>query len=223
MRTPKQWVFCRFTGREEPPRYAWLVDRLISLNRRGAELKPDVFLWHAAQIYGKHLLLLGRDDRVGYLIKRDKHNLLERVSRRRARRGSAMELDRLLRVARAGSASEWQTAWLGVSGTTRGLVWKPSIVEQAIDGVTTRFYQPTDIVISVPQLRTSMPQAADVVTSIETALKKLEAIPAAERRRRKADALHDDFRKAVQVAFYDLTGNKRGAEALYRRIVEHWR
>ena len=53
-----------------------------------------------------------------------------------------------------------------------------------------------------------MPTRADALPLIEAALRKHEAIPASDRKKRQGDALANEVVRAVAVAYFDLTGQR---------------
>ncbi|MGZ6022697.1 MAG: hypothetical protein ACXWLQ_08870 [Rhizomicrobium sp.] len=215
-------VICKLTGEREMPRYAWLLDRLAALNPDAAKVKPEVFIWHAAQIYGAWLSLRHRADRTGYRI--DSHtNEARRVE---AKRGTATELDRLIEVAKGKSDRRWRTAWLGVSGATRDMVFKmkppPIIVKPNGECWRADFDASGLAMVAARGVHMLMPRRADAVPLIEAALRKLTATPAKERSKRKpGDALADAYADAIKIAHHDLTGKRWGTSKLAREITEH--
>lgn len=214
-------VICALTGEREMPRYAWLLDRLAALDPDAARAKPEAFIWHAVQIYGAWLPLRHRGDRTGYLIA----DLGNRAVRVDAKRGSAIELRRLLKVAKGKSDLRYRTAWLGVSGATRDLVFKvkaPPIIEQNGKRVRADFDASNLAMVAVRGLHMLMPRRADAVPMIETALRKLTATPATARSKRKRDALADAYADAINTAHRNLTGKRRGARKLYLDIARRF-
>ena len=100
--------------------------------------------------------------------------------------------------------------WLGVSGKTRNLIFRVEPPPIAIGPSGERRRGDLDMsnleIAAVRGLHMLMPRRSDAVPLIEAALTKLEAIPAAERRKRERDTLADDVVRAVCVAYSDLTG-----------------
>ena len=110
--------------------------------------------------------------------------------------GTAKELRRLLVVAEGRSDKRMIAAWLGVTSRTHGLIgWRP--------------HNKGGFEIRLLGFHAVVPTHADVLPLIEAALRKHEAMPADERRKRHHDSLADDVVRAVAVAHFDLTG-KRG-------------
>ena len=97
------------------PELDFLINRLMQINSTDALLVIE----HARKIYTAYQLFRGRPDDHGFKIKGKKRRRAETVP---ATRGLKDDLQRLSKAARGGSAKEWQTAWLGVSGEARALV-----------------------------------------------------------------------------------------------------
>jgi hypothetical protein len=198
-------------GEAVSPDFAWLIDRLAALNPPGAIDRPAVVEYRAHQIRGYWLTWHRRGDNAAIKITGRQRPYAVRVD---ADRGTANELKRLLRAAKDKSDKRWQTAWLGVSSKTHGLVWNPvpPVTRREInsEGTLVRFERADVGVshrrVSVRGLEAIMPTRADALPLIEVALRKHEAIPAAERRKRQGDELADDICRAVAVAYRDLTG-----------------
>lgn len=102
-------------GELVPPELDFLINLLSQINSADAQLVIE----HARKIYTAYQLSRGRPDNHGFKIKGKKRRRAEPVP---ATRGLKDDLQRLLKAARGGSAKEWQTAWLGVSGEARALV-----------------------------------------------------------------------------------------------------
>jgi len=102
-------------------------------------------------------------------------------------------LKRLQTVAQGPSDKRWITGWLGVTSKTLGLIgWRP--------------HGNGGFEITPRGLRAIAPFRADALPLIAAALRKHEAIPAADRQKRRGDAIVDDVARAVAVAYRDLTG-----------------
>ncbi len=87
------------------------------------------------------------------------------------------------------------SAWLGVTSRTHGLIgWRP--------------HSKGGFEICLLGFHAVVPTRADVLPLIEAALRKHEAMPADERRKRHHDSLADDVVRAVAVAYRDLTGQR---------------
>lgn len=103
-------------GELVPPELDYLINRLKLINPTADAL---LIVEHARKIHTAYQLLRGRPDKHGFKIKGKKRLRAEPVP---ATRGLKADLQRLLKAARGGSAKEWQTAWLGVSGEARAQV-----------------------------------------------------------------------------------------------------
>ena len=205
------------TGEDVPPDLDWLINRLAALNPPAAKDHRRVVDYHAHQVRGYYLACRWRGDRGDYAaikITGRERPYAERVP---AHRGTENELKRLQRAAKGKSDRRWQTAWLGVSSKTHSLIGWPPLppVITRVDSTGKLVRERADIDVShrrvsVRGLHAIMPTRADAVPLIEAALAKLEAIPAAERRKRERDTHADDAVRAVAVAYCDLTGERRG-------------
>src|SRR5689334_18806231 len=114
-RSAAAWVENEIMGELVPPELDYLISRLKLINSAADAL---LIVEHARKIYTAHQLLRGRPDKHGFKIKGEIRGRAEPVP---ATRGLKDDLQRLLKAARGGSAKEWQTAWLGVSGEARAV------------------------------------------------------------------------------------------------------
>ncbi len=203
------------------PDLAWLIDRLAVNPPEGCPGDYDAHVidrhahvveYHALQIRGHWLMWRWRGDNAAIRIRGTQRPYAKRVA---ADRGPENELKRLRAAARGRSDKRLQTAWLGVIRKTHSLIdWPPVpppirrevdsagklvAFERAAVGVSHRR-------VSVRGHASILPRRTDAVPLIEAALQKLEAIPAAKRRKREQDTLADDAARAVCVAYFDLTG-----------------
>ena len=103
-------------GELVPPGLDYLVRRL---NLISPSADAVLIVEHARKIFTAYQLSRGRPDDHGFKIKGKKRRRAEPLP---AARGLKDDLQRLLKAARGGSAKEWQTAWLGVSGKARLIV-----------------------------------------------------------------------------------------------------
>jgi hypothetical protein len=115
-RSAAAWVKNETIGELVPPGLDYLVERLKLINPAA---DAQLIVEHARKIHTAYQLLRGRPDDHDFKIKGKKRSRAEKVA---ATRGLKDDLQRLLKAARGGSAKEWQTAWLGVSGKARALV-----------------------------------------------------------------------------------------------------
>jgi hypothetical protein len=186
---PKPWVTNALTGEKVSPDVDWLIDRLAAINPAANDL-PDVIDSHAHQIYGHWVTWRRRGDTTAIEIRGTQRPYAKRVD---AKGSIKDELERLLTVARGRSDKRWITGWLGVTSKTLGLIgWRP--------------HGNGGFEITPRGLRAIAPFRADALPLIAAALRKHEAIPAADRQKRQRDALADDVVRAVAVAYRDLTG-----------------
>jgi hypothetical protein len=207
------WVKHPISGELEPPEVHWFLAEFIAINSKGCA--DAVMLKHARRFYGLSLALRGRSDNLGHEIKGKTRQRAERVD---ANRGAKNDLLRLQTAAKSNSAKVFQKAWLAVPGKTHSLIWSPAppIVERSFDdtGRLVGFRRERPDVsklrqVAVPGFSSLMPAAADALPLIEAAIRKLDAVPAAERRKRKPDySVKDELVSAVAAAYRDLTGRK---------------
>ena len=193
------------SGEKDSPDFKRLRNWLVALNPLASKDRPAVVEYHAHQIRGHWLTYRYRGDNAAIEIRGRQRPRAVRVG---TERGTANELRRLLRAARGKSDKRWVTAWLGVSSKTHGLIgWKPWLpcpgFEIVVRGKPAHFR--ADLAashrrVSVRWLHAIMPTRADAVPRIAAALARLEAMPAAERRKRERDTLADDVVRAVRMA-----------------------
>jgi hypothetical protein len=201
------------------PELDYLINRLKLINPAA---DARLIVEHARKIYTAYQLSRGRPDDHGFKIKGKKRRRAETVP---AKRGLKDDLQRLLKAARGGSAKEWQTAWLGVSGEARALVsplkapgskkGEPPPVagrnEQAvISGRSGTFVfrrSPLDTremkLVRAASFSSVIPSAKDSIPRIEAALAKGEFSS-----KREADKLTYIFVLRVRDAFQALAGKK---------------
>jgi hypothetical protein len=115
-RSAAAWVENEIIGELVPPELDYLINRLKLINPAA---DTRLVIEHARKIHTAYQLSRGRPDDHGFKIKGKDRRRAERVP---ATRGLKADLQRLSKAARGGSAKEWQTAWLGVSGEARALV-----------------------------------------------------------------------------------------------------
>jgi hypothetical protein len=110
------------------PELDFLINRLAQINSTDALLVIE----HARKIHTAYQLLRGRPDQHGFKIK---GKIRRRADPVPATRGLKDDLQRLLKAARGGSAKEWQSAYLGVSGAARTAIAPPApaVLERQID------------------------------------------------------------------------------------------
>jgi hypothetical protein len=200
------------------PELDFLINRLTQINSTDALLVIE----HARKIYTAYQLLRGRPDQHGFKIKGKIRRRAEPVP---ATRGLKDDLQRLLKAARSGSAKEWQTAWLGVSGEARALVsplkapgsekGEPPPVagrnEQAVisgrSGTFAFRRSPLDTremkLVRAASFSSVIPSAKDSIPRIKAALEKGNFSS-----KRQADKLTYIFVLRVRDAFRALTGKK---------------
>ena len=200
------------------PELDFLINRLAQINSTDALLVIE----HARKIYTAYQLLRGRPDQHGFKIKGKIRRRAEPVP---ATRGLKDDLQRLLKAARSGSAKEWQTAWLGVSGEARALVsplkapasekGEPPPVagrnEQAVisgrSGTFAFRRSPLDTremkLVRAASFSSVIPSAKDSIPRIKAALEKGNFSS-----KRQADKLTYIFVLRVRDAFRALTGKK---------------
>jgi hypothetical protein len=200
------------------PELDFLINRLAQINSTDALLVIE----HARKIYTAYQLLRGRPDDHGFKIKGKKRRRAEPVP---ATRGLNDDLQRLSKAARGGSAKEWQTAWLGVSGEARALVsplkapggakGKPPPVagrnEQAVisgrSGTFAFRRSPLDTremkLVRAASFSSVIPSAKGSIPRIKAALEKGNFSS-----KRQADKLTYIFVLRVRDANFALTGKK---------------
>jgi len=115
-RSATAWIENEIMGELVPPELDYLVKRLSLINPAA---DTGTIVEHARKIYTAYQLMRVRPDKRGIKIKGASRSRAEPIT---AARGLKDDLQRLLKAARGGSAKEWQTAWLGVSGEARALV-----------------------------------------------------------------------------------------------------
>jgi hypothetical protein len=175
-------------ARAQSSAVAWLADRLAKLNPAAID-RPGVIEYHADQIRGHWLFWRWRGDNAAIRIRG------KRRKRIMVKAGTAKELRRLLVVARGGSDKRMIAAWLGTTSRTHGLInWRP--------------HGRGGFEICLLGFHAVVPTRADVLPLIEAALRKHEAVPADERRKRHRDSLADDVVHAVAAGYHDLTGQR---------------
>ncbi len=183
------------TGKKVSPDIDWLIDRLAALNP-AANDRLDVIDYHAYQIYGHWLEWRWRGDNTAIEIRGTQRPRAKRVD---ADRGTTNELKRLLTTAQGRSDKRWLTAWLGVSSKTHGIVLNPMLRQlksrAEVDRLGIGGFE-----VDVRGYRGIMPTRPDALPLIEAAIRKLESVPAVERRKRERDTLADDFIGAVRMA-----------------------
>ncbi len=182
-----------------------MVERLSQINRNDSSLVVE----HARKTYIAYLLWRWRVDSDGLRIT---GKVRLRVKRAIASRGLNDDLLRLLETAAGGSAKEWQTAWLGVSGRARQLVAPPAppIIERRIDeqGRLICFRR-----APLPTARMKVVNAAGLSAVVPTPEETLPRIEAALANRdfsgrRVSDKLTYSFVLRVRDAYFALTGRK---------------
>ncbi|MGX9431192.1 MULTISPECIES: hypothetical protein [Bradyrhizobium] len=200
------------------PELDFLINLLSQINPADTQLVIE----HARKIFTAFQLLRGRPDNHGFKIKGKIRQRAEPVP---ATRGLKDDLQRLLKVARGGSAKEWQTAWLGISGEARLVVSplrKPGAAkgepppverrnERAVTGGrsgTTAFRRsPLDTrnmkLVRAGSFSSVIPSAEDCIPRIEAALAE-----GGFSSRREADELTNIFVLRVRDAYRALTGKK---------------
>lgn len=201
------------------PELDFLITRLTQVNPAA---DTRLVVEHARKTYTAHQLLHGRPDDHGFKIKGKERLRAEPVP---ATRGLKADLQRLLKAARGGSAKEWQSAWLGVSGEARALVSplkapgstesKPPPVaarnERAViggkSGTLIFRRSPLDTremkLVRAGSFRSVIPSAKSSIPRLETALAigKFSS-------KREADKLTYIFVLRVRDAYFALTGKK---------------
>jgi hypothetical protein len=217
-RSTAVWVENEIMGELVPPELDFLINRLAQINSTDALLVIE----HARKIYTAYQLVRGRPDDHGFKIKGKDRQRAEPVL---ATRGLKDDLQRLLKAARSGSAKEWQTAWLGVSGEARALVsplkapgsekGEPPPVagrnEQAVisgrSGTFAFRRSPLDTremkLVKAASFSSVIPSAKDSIPRIEAALTK-----GTFSSKRQADRLTYVFVLRVRDAYFALTGRK---------------
>jgi hypothetical protein len=234
----KPWVTNALTREAVSPDLAWLINRLATLNPRGALDRADVISYHTHEIRGRWWSWRWPDGNYAIRITGDVRPRTKPIP---VNAGVTKELERLLRAAQGRSDKQWSMVWLGVSGTTHRLIdWPPvpPVIRREVnsDGKLVRFERANLAVrhrwVSVRGVHAIMPTRADAVPLIKAALRKHKAIPIAERRKAKPDYLANDLAFAVCVAYRDLTGRRgdntwsdqsdSGLFALCRDIHSRW-
>jgi hypothetical protein len=218
-RSAAAWVENEIMGELVPPELDYLIDRLKLINPAAdARLIAE----HARKIHAAYRLSRGRPDNRGFKIKGKVRLQAEPVP---ATRGLKDDLRRLLKAARVGSAKEWQTAWLGVSGEARALVsplkapgsakGEPPPVEgrqeraerRGRSGTFAFRRSPLDTremkLVNISRLSAVIPSANDSIPRIEAALAKGKFSS-----KREADKLTYTFVLRVRDAFRALAGKK---------------
>jgi Helicase conserved C-terminal domain len=218
-RCAADWVENDIMGEVVPPELDYLVNRLKRINPAA---DARLIVEHARKIHTAYQLLRGRPDQHGFKIRGKIRRRAEPVP---ATRGLKDDLQRLLKAVRSGSAKEWQTAWLGVSGEARALVSPlkapgsekgdpPPVAgrnEQAvISGKSGTFAfrrSPLDTremkLVRAASFSSVIPSAKDSIPRIEAALAKDEFSS-----KREADKLTYIFVLRVRDAYRALTGKK---------------
>jgi hypothetical protein len=218
-RSTAAWVENEIMGELVPPELDYLVNRLKLIN---AAADTRLVIEHARKIHTAYQLLRGRPDDHGFKIKGKDRRRAEPVP---ATRGLKDDLQRLLKAACGGSAKEWQTAWLGVSGEARALVSPlkaPSSTKSKPPPVAARderagiggrsgtlvFRRSPLDTREMKQVRAGsfssvIPSAKDSIPRIEAALAKGEFSS-----KREADKLTYIFVLRVRDAHRALTGKK---------------
>ena len=166
----------------------------------------DVIDSHAHQIHGHWLTWRWRGDTNAIEIRGTQRPYAKRVP---AKGSIKKELKRLLTVARGRSDKRW------ITGMARRIPARRCGADLAVGdaqyGEGRLVLRAADLTVtarSVRGLEAIMPTRADALPLIEAALRKHEAIPAADRQKRQRDALADDVVRAVAVAYRDLTGER---------------
>jgi hypothetical protein len=218
-RSAAVWVENEIMGELVPPELDYLVNLLKRINPAA---DARLIVEHARKIHTAYQLLRARPDQHGFKIKGKIRRRAEPVP---ATRGLKDDLQRLLKAARGGSAKEWQTAWLGVSGEARALVsplkapgsekGEPPPVagrnEQAVisgrSGTFAFRRSPLDTremkLVRAASFSSVIPNAKDSTPRIEAALAKGEFSS-----KREADKLTYIFVLRVRDAHRALTGKK---------------
>jgi hypothetical protein len=187
------------------PELDFLINRLTQIKSTDALLVIE----HARKTYTAHQLLHGRPDDHGFKIKGKKRRRAEPVP---ATRGLKDDLQRLLKAARGGSAKEWQSAYLGVSGAARTAIAPPApaVLERQLDptGKLAGFRRaPVSMInmklVKVARLSTVSPSAKDAIPRIKAALAECDFSS-----KREADKLTDIFVLRVRDAYRALAGKK---------------
>jgi hypothetical protein len=214
-RSAAAWVENNIMGELVPPELDYLIDRLKLINPAA---DTRLVIEHARKIHTAYQLLRGRPDDHGFKIKGKKRRRAEAVA---APRGLKDDLQRLLKVARAGSAREWETAWLGVSGQARSLVSPPAppIIERQFDekGSLAGFRRASPAARQTKMVVTS--RFSSVVPSPQESLPRIEAALSNREfsSKRQTDKLTYIFVLRVRDAYFALTGKKG---LTYRPLVD---
>lgn len=182
-------------GELVPPELDYLVNRLSAIN---PSANARLIVEHARKINTAYQLLRDRPDKRGFRLKGDVRKRADRVA---ATRGLKEDLQRLLTAARGGSAKEWQTAWLGVSGAARSLIKPPA--PPRIHGRRAALDTRNMKLVNVKGLSAVIPDAQDSIPRIEGALAK-----GGFSSKREADKLTDIFVLRVRDAYRALAGKK---------------
>lgn len=180
-------------GELVPPELDYLVNRLTAIN---PSADARLIVEHARKIHTAYRLLHGRPDKHGFKLKGDIRRRAEPVP---ATRGLKDDMQRLLKAARGGSAKEWQTAWLGVSGEARSLIKPPA--PPLIHGRRATLDTRNMKLVNVNGLSAVIPNAQDSIPRIEATLAKGNFSS-----KREADKLTDIFVLRVRDAYRALTG-----------------
>jgi hypothetical protein len=120
-----------------------------------------------------------------------------RAKRVDADRGTTNELKRLLTAAQGRSDKRWLTAWRVSKGLRHRLESNAAATQSRaeVDRLGIGGFE-----VAVRGYRGIIPTRADALPLIEAAIRKLESVPAVERRKRERDTLADDFIGAVRMA-----------------------
>ncbi|WGR70198.1 MULTISPECIES: hypothetical protein [unclassified Bradyrhizobium] len=182
-------------GEPVPPELDYLVNRLRAIN---PSADARLIVEHARKINTAYQFLRGRPDKRGFKLKGDIRRRAEPVP---ATRGLKDDLQRLLKAARGGSAKEWQTAWLGVSGAARSMIKPPT--PRRTHGHRATLDTRNMKLVNVGGLSAVIPKAQDSIPRIEAALAK-----GGFSSKREADKLTDIFVLRVRDAYRALAGKK---------------
>jgi hypothetical protein len=214
-RSATAWVKNNIIGELVPPELDYLINRLQQIN---SAAPVSMIVEHARKIHTAYQLLRGRPDDHGFKIKGKKRSRAERVA---ATRGLKDDLLRLLKAAQGGSAKEWQSAYLGVSGTARTAIAPPApaVLERQLDptGKLTGFRRARVSMINmrlvkVAGLSVVSPNAKDAIPRIKAALEECNFSS-----KRQADKLTNIFVLRVRDAYRALAGKKG---LTYRSLVD---
>jgi hypothetical protein len=205
-RSAAVWVENEIMGELVPPELDYLINRLKRINPAA---DARLIVEQARKIHTAYQLLRGRLDDHGFKIKGKNRRRAEPVP---ATRGLKDDLQRLLKAARGGSAKEWQSAYLGVSGAARTAIAPPApaVLERQIDptGKLTGFRRaPVSMInmklVKVARLSAVSPSAKDAIPRIKAALAECNFSS-----KREADKLTYIYVLRVRDAYRALTGKK---------------